>query len=73
MDSVEASTPFLSIPEVAALLGLSPGRTYGLASEGAIPIVRYGRRVRVPRAAFDEWLARQSETALATLRVSEAS
>jgi len=43
-------------PEVGALLGLSRGATYAAAKRGEIPIIRFGRRVLVPRAALDRLL-----------------
>lgn len=47
------------IPEVAKLLGISKNMAYLLAGqEGGIPVLRLGaKRMVVPKAAFDEWLA----------------
>ena len=47
----------LDIPEVAAALGLSRGKTYALARSGMLPVLRLGRRVVVPKAALDRLLA----------------
>ena len=57
--------PFLTVPEVAQLIGASPERTYALVSSGRIPSVRFGRRVRIPRPAFDAWISDLSRRALA--------
>ncbi len=51
----------LNIPEVAQLLGCSRGSAYRWAREGRIPALRVGRRLVVPRQAFEEWLASAAE------------
>ena len=57
--------PFLTVPEVARLIGASTERTYALISDGIVPGVRFGRRVRIPRRAFERWLEGLDEQALA--------
>ena len=64
---------FLTVPEVASLIGASPERTYALVAAGAIPSVRFGRRVRIPRPAFDRWVADLSERALAEVTTDAAA
>jgi excisionase family DNA binding protein len=59
------ASPFLTVPEVARLIGASPERTYALCSDGTVPSVRFGKRVRIPRAAFERWLEDLSDRALA--------
>lgn len=49
-----------SIPEIAALLGISNPTAYELANRADFPILHVGRRKVVPRAAFLEWLAKSS-------------
>lgn len=51
----------LDIPEVARLLGCSRGSAYRWAREGKLPALRIGRRLVVPRHAFDRWLASAAE------------
>jgi excisionase family DNA binding protein len=64
--------PLLTVPEVAAALGLSRARAYALIAEGRIPAVHISSRsIRVPRAAFDAWLREKAETALASLVADE--
>jgi excisionase family DNA binding protein len=41
---------------VAVILGISRAFTYELIAAGQIPSVRLGKAVRVPRAAFVNWL-----------------
>ena len=40
--------PTISIEEASQVLGLSRTTTYELARRGDIPVVRFGRRFRVP-------------------------
>ncbi|HOM82038.1 MAG TPA: excisionase family DNA-binding protein [Armatimonadota bacterium] len=47
----------LRASEVAPQLGLTTGRVYQLISEGVIPAVRIGGRVRIPEAAWEKWLS----------------
>lgn len=49
----------LRASDVAALLGLSRSEVYRLIGRGAIPAVRIGRSVRVPR----RWVESQAEVA----------
>lgn len=60
--------PFMTVAETATLLGKSPWRVYQLARTGEIPSTRVGGRIVVPRAAFDQWLEKTSERALAAER-----
>lgn len=46
----------LTIPEVAELLGISVISAYNLAKRQDFPAIRVGKRIIVPRAAFDRWL-----------------
>ena len=54
----------LDIPEVAKILGCSRGTAYRAAREGRLPVLRIGRRLVVPRHAFDRWLASAAEPLL---------
>jgi excisionase family DNA binding protein len=47
----------ITIPEAAKLLGISRGAAYAAAADKTIPTIRIGRRLLVPRAAFDRMLA----------------
>ena len=46
----------LTIDEVAKLLGISRGSAYEGARTGQIPSIRIGRRLIVPRVAFERML-----------------
>ena len=54
----------LSAADVAALLGVTPARVYQMISENCLPSIRIAGRIRIPRAAWEEWLKRQTLAAL---------
>lgn len=46
----------LTIAECASLLGVARNTAYSLAARGVIPTLRLGRRIVVPRIAFERWM-----------------
>lgn len=48
-----------TVVEIAMLLGLSRGGTYGLIRAGKIPALRMGGRWIVPKRRFHAWLDQQ--------------
>ena len=46
--------------EAGALLGVGRSKVYALIASGALPGVRVGASVRVPRAALEQWVTEQS-------------
>ena len=44
------------VPEAGALLGLTRAKSYAAAKRGDIPTIRFGRLLRVPKAAFHAML-----------------
>ena len=46
----------LSVTETAYLLGLSRNATYQGVQSGAIPSIRVGKRILVPKAALERML-----------------
>ncbi len=52
-----AKKKVLTIIEAAELLGISKGSAYEAARSGQIPTIRIGRRLIVPRVAFERMLA----------------
>ncbi len=46
-----------SISEAAEHLGISRGLAYEMARQGAIPVLRLGRRLVVPRVALERFLS----------------
>ena len=53
----------LRAEEVARVLGLSRSKIYQMMSVGALPVVRVGRAVRVPRQALRDWIAHHTTEA----------
>lgn len=52
-----------SAPSVASELGISRDLAYRLGREGALPVIRLGRRVVVSRVALNRFLNGNSEGA----------
>ena len=44
------------VPEAGALLGLSRNASYCAAKRGELPIIKIGKRMKVPKAAFHRML-----------------
>lgn len=51
----------LRVEEAARLLAISRAQMYRFLAKGALPVVRIGGCVRVPRAAIDDWIATHQE------------
>lgn len=49
---------FLRVRDVAALLSVSPNTVRNLCADGALPTVRIGKVVLIPRHAFETYQAR---------------
>jgi excisionase family DNA binding protein len=46
-----------SVPEAGRRLGLGKNAAYEAARRGELPVLRFGRKLRVPRVALDRLLA----------------
>ena len=57
----------LTAQEVSPIIRMPKARVYQLIAEGILPHVRIGKSIRVPRAAFEDWLANQNTSALASV------
>lgn len=53
----------LSVPEVAAVLGISRAGAYELVHSASFPKVKIGKRILVPKNKLIEWLDAQVEVA----------
>lgn len=51
----------LSIPEVALSLRLSRAKVYELIAVEGLPVVRFGRSVRVYYVSLQDWIERRIE------------
>jgi excisionase family DNA binding protein len=49
------------VSELAALLGVNLVRAYSLTRTEGFPSLRIGRRILVPKRAFEEWLNRAGQ------------
>lgn len=48
--------PESTVPEAAQVLGISTERAYDSVKAGEIPVLRFGRRVRIPKHALRQLL-----------------
>ena len=53
----------LSIPEVAVSLRLSRAKVYQLIDLEGLPVMRFGRAVRVSVNALEQWLQERRQSA----------
>ena len=51
----------LSVPEMAAALGISRAGAYELARSEGFPALRIGTRIVVPKDKLQEWVDKQTE------------
>ena len=50
-----------TIDETASVLGISRTHAYRMAASGALPTVRLGSKILIPRRAIDEMLSGQHQ------------
>ncbi len=54
--------PMMLTPgETGQLLRIGRNKTYELIAAGTLPTVRFGRAIRIPRAALEAWVEEQSK------------
>jgi excisionase family DNA binding protein len=53
----------LHVAEVAIILGMGRSKVYEMVSAGALPVVKIGTAVRVPKKALLEWIEKHTEKA----------
>ncbi len=64
MDGVDLLTHdslLLTIPQVMKLLRLGRTKIYQLIDKEGLPVMRFGRAVRVPNSSLQTWLKRREE------------
>ena len=59
--SYEEFPLMLSVPEIAAVLGISRAAAYELARSKDFPSLRIGTRIVVPKDRFIDWISRRVE------------
>ena len=47
----------ITVPEAAAMLGLSRNFAYELVKQGQLPVIRFGKRILIPKIALEKKLA----------------
>ena len=52
----EVEATLLTVDEVAKYLKVSRAFAYTMANDGTLPVVRFGRSIRVPKARLDRWI-----------------
>lgn len=52
-----------SVPEAAALIGISEWSAYEAIKRGEFPARKIGRRIVIPKIQLDAWLAGQGDAA----------
>ena len=48
------------VDELATTMGISRPKAYELVNSDGFPIIRAGRRIRIPVSAFEHWLEVQA-------------
>ena len=61
MDCSGPESLLLTIPEAAEALRLGTSSVKQMIRSGELPIVRYGRAVRIPRSGLEQWVASRTE------------
>ena len=46
----------ITVPEAAEMLGISRNFAYELVKRGQLPVIRFGKRLIIPRAALERML-----------------
>jgi excisionase family DNA binding protein len=52
----------ISVPEAGRRLGLGKNAAYEAARRGELPVLRFGRKLRVPRIAYERMLSEAKVT-----------
>ena len=59
--TAESLQPLLTIPVVAKMLAVSRPTVYTLIDTEGLPIIRFGRSVRISPVSLHKWLARHEQ------------
>jgi excisionase family DNA binding protein len=59
--SVASSPLLLTIPDVARRLGLGRTKVYELIAREGLPVVRFGRAVRVSVTSLQQWIEQREK------------
>jgi excisionase family DNA binding protein len=62
--NTETQLLLLNIPQVAARLGLGRTKVYELIATEGLPVVRFGRAVRVSAISLQRWIEQREKESL---------
>ncbi len=51
----------ITVTEAAAMLGLSRNFAYDLVKQKQLPVIKFGKRLLIPRVALEKMLAKDTE------------
>ena len=63
LDDLVIHSILMSIPEAARSLRLSRAKVYQLIAVEGLPVVRFGRAVRVCRSSLEQWVREREQEA----------
>ncbi len=46
----------MTVPDVGGIMGISKVKAYELVKTDGFPIIKVGRRITIPKPAFERWL-----------------
>ena len=49
----------ITVPEAAAMLGISRNFAYELVKQNQLPVVKFGKRLLIPRVALEKMLEKE--------------
>ncbi|WHH57286.1 helix-turn-helix domain-containing protein [Petroclostridium sp. X23] len=49
-----------TVQDIAKILDIGMNKAYDLIHEKKIPFIKLGRKIRIPKKAFQEWLERSA-------------
>ena len=57
MSGVAPNRDVMTVAELADRLGISRNHAYARIAAGELPVLRLGRKIVIPIARFEQWLA----------------
>lgn len=57
---------FYTTKEVMKILGVSKNTLYNMINENYFPVIKHKRTIRIPRIAFDKWVAGYNQDSFIT-------
>ncbi len=66
-NAVEVQPLLLTVPQVAASLGLGRTKVYELIATEGLPVVKFGTATRIPLASLQKWVERREKQSMSLL------